>query len=450
MLARILTARLARSFVLVPAVIGIVGILTAMGTIVAGESLHGWVLLLFPAPGPETMRAVLGTIAGASLTVLSLVYSLTLVVFTLAAGNIGPRLLVRFTEDSTIQITAGALAATFFYSILILQRADTGIDPALATGVAIVWAVLSITLVIVFIHTVATRITIDEEIARIGVTLSRHIETLLSDATEGKVVEPPRIEEVRPTEPPTDVTSKRSGYVDAIDLDRLYRIACAENVFIEVKAVPGQFVVAGSPLFSVWGTLAGSRRTAARETFMIARSRTPEADLDFSILLMVEIAQRALSPGINDGFTAIAVIDHLSAAFSRILVRQVPSPLRSDEEGRPRLWCRIVSVDRLLGTAFHPLRRDSLPNVTVALRLVAALERLAVVAHAGYGECLREHVDLIETDVQRLDLNDADACELTAACGRVRDILAGKRQSHDRRGEPAAGSGRGDGSAGGE
>lgn len=426
MLARILTARLTRSFVLVPAVIGVIGVLTAIAVVMTGNSAHDWVVLVFPNPSLETARSVLSTIAGSALTVLSLVYSLTLVVFTLAAGNIGPRLLTRFTEDRVIQVTAGVLAATFLYSILILQRSESGIDHALSTGVAVLWTVLSISLVIVFIHNVATRITIDEEIARIGRTLSKHIEALIKESSDDARSERdagPDLDDLRPPGEATDLAAARNGYVDAIDLEHLFKRACEHDLFIEVHATPGQFVVQGCPLLTYTGDLDEVDHEDLRRAFMISHNRTPEADLNFSILLMVEIAQRALSPGLNDGFTAIAVIDHLSGAFSKILTRPEPSPLRRDEDGDPKLWCELVSVDRLLGTAFHPLRRDGLSSVTVTLRLLAALERLATISLPRYHARLRHHVALIAEDGAASNFNEDDRSEMARGCERVQALL---------------------------
>lgn len=426
MFARVMMARLSRSFMLVPAAIGLTGILTAVFVVMVGDGVRDWVALVFPTPGLPTARAVLSTIAGAALTVLSLVYSLTLVVFTLAAGNISPRLLTRFTEDNVIQVTAGTLAATFFYSILLLQRSDTDIDHALSTGVAVVWSVMSISLVIVFIHNVATRITIDEEIARIGRSLSRHIEMLIKDAEEEEHPgSTDRLDDIRPEAEATKLASAGNGYVDAVDIKRLCKVAQKHDLFVEVVATPGQFVVRGCPLLSYTGTLDASGRKALEAAFMIARNRTPEADLDFSILLMVEIAQRALSPGLNDGFTAIAVIDHLSGAFSKILTRPEPSSLYRDQDGKARVWCELVSVERLLGTAFHPLRRDGMSNLTVILRLLAAIERLAIVARPGYRDFLVHHVELIAQDGEAFDFNDDDKTELARACDRVRKVLDG-------------------------
>ncbi|AXS40217.1 DUF2254 domain-containing protein [Breoghania sp. L-A4] len=424
MFVRVITARLARSFMLVPALIGLTGILSAVAVVHVGDGLRDWVELVFPTPALPTVRTVLATIAGAALTVLSLVYSLTLVVFTLAAGNIGPRLLTRFTEDNVIQVTAGALAATFFYSILLLQRSDTNIDHALSTGGAVIWSVLSICLVIVFIHNVATRITIDEEIARIGRSLSGHIEMLIKDSEEEEPAgSPDRLDDIRPDAETTDVASGCNGYVDAVDVERLRKVAAKHDLFIEVIATPGQFVVRGSPLLSYSGTLDEDGRKALKTAFMIAHNRTPEADLDFSILLMVEIAQRALSPGLNDGFTAIAVIDHLSGAFSKILTRPEPSSVYRDKEGKARVWCELVSVERLLGTAFHPLRRDGMSNLTVVLRLLAAIERLGIVARPGYRDFLAHHVELIVEDANAFDFNDDDRAELGRACDRVWKVL---------------------------
>ena len=427
-LVRIVTARLNRSLLLLPMLVSLTGLVCAILVIGGGEHLEQAARFVFPAPDIQTVRSVLSTIAGSALTVLSLVYSLTLVVFTLAAGNISPRLLTRFAEDALIQTTAGVLAATFFYSVIVLQRADS-VPPALTTGVAVLWSIGSISVLIVFIHKVATRITIDEEIGRIGASLSGYIEEILEEAEEeGAEAEAPKIDGYRPDGEIRQLIAKRSGYIEAVDLGGLVVAAAKHDLFVEVEATPGAFIVEGCALASYVGQPGTGQEeqnayAALRRAFLVGRQRTPEADLDFSILLMVEIAQRALSPGVNDSFTAIAVIDHLSAAFARILRRRPPSPLYRDEDGQPRVWLETAVIGRLLDTAYHPLRREAAGNITVALRLVASLRRLAQVCRPEYCDDLAGHVRLIAEDIRAARCNAEDREAVLSDCRNVLETL---------------------------
>ncbi|PTW62930.1 putative membrane protein [Breoghania corrubedonensis] len=422
-LVRIITARLNRSFLLLPMVVSLAGLICAILVIALGHYLEDAARLVFPAPDIQTVRSVLSTIAGSALTVLSLVYSLTLVVFTLAAGNISPRLLTRFAEDKLIQTTAGVLAATFFYAVIVLQRADT-IPPALSTGVAVLWSIGSISVLIFFIHKVATRITIDEEIGRIGATLADYIDEILEEAEEeGSGSEARDIARFRPHGERRRLIAARSGYIEAVDLGALVGTAAKYDLFVEVEATPGQFIVEGCALANYVGEADEAANTALRRAFLVGRQRTPEADLDFSILLMVEIAQRALSPGVNDSFTAIAVIDHLSSAFARILRRRAPSPLARDEKDHPRVWLETAMIDQLLNSAYHPLRRESAGNITVILRLVASLHRLALVSRPEYRDFLSYHVRLIAEDMGAAGGNAVDRDEVLEGCAKVLGIL---------------------------
>lgn len=427
-LFRIIAARLNRGLLLLPMVVGVTGIVCAALVIAWGDYGEWLAQFVFPAPDIQTVRSVLSTIAGSALTVLSLVYSLTLVVFTLAAGNISPRLLTRFAEDSLIQTAAGVLAATFFYAVIVLQRADT-VSPAIATGIAVLWSIGSISLLIVFIHKVATRITIDEEIGRIGATLASYIDEILEEAEEeDNAKEAMEIERYRPPGDMHQLIARRSGYIEAIDLATLTQIASNYDLFVEIEATPGQFVVEGCPLANYVGTGAQKAHGPLRRTFMVGRQRTPEADLDFSILLMVEIAQRALSPGVNDGFTAIAVIDHLSSAFARILRRRSPSPLYRDASGRPRIWLETARIDRLLNSAYHPLRREAMGNVTVVLRLVASLRRLARVSREDYHVYLERHVRLIANDMRAATCNAEDREHVLSECEEIMELLGADKE----------------------
>ena len=126
-------------------------------------------------------RAVLSTIAGAMITVISLVYSLTLIVFTLAASNIGPRVLETFTDNRINQTTVGFLGATFLFSLFVLYVVGDEEVPKLSVAIAILMVTISFFWVVYFVHDTARRILVDNEIARTQKSLRVSIERLLAE-----------------------------------------------------------------------------------------------------------------------------------------------------------------------------------------------------------------------------------------------------------------------------
>jgi len=417
--------RLVRSFVAVPALFATIAFVLAIGALqvdIGERGLSALVIGILPPVNPDTARTLLSVIAGSMMTVLSLVYSLTLIVFTLAAGNIGPRLIERFTSDRTTQVTAGLLVGTFVYAVIVLSRIDAEVVPRSATFGALVLTAATLVSLIIFIRSVAERVSIDNEIGRVSAQLVGELESIAS--REG--AEDLSIEDYRADGESRTVQSTASGYVTALDASTICSAARDADAFVEMTVGLGDFVIEGQEIAAVTGaTDIDDLEAAIRRAMTLERRRTSEADAEFSVHLLVEIAMRALSPGVNDSYTAIACIDQLSAALALPLRGYAPPPLHKDSDGQPRLWLDGVSVETLIGTAVHPLRRASAGNVTVTLRLVRAIGRLASVTREPHRALLARHLHLIRDDVRRVVANDADRDELEAAIAAVLGTLNG-------------------------
>ncbi|WP_436644224.1 DUF2254 domain-containing protein [Microbaculum sp. FT89] len=417
-------ARLARSFVAVPALFALLAILLAVGALqldLGGDHVSDTIDRVLPPLNPDTARTLLSVIAGSMMTVLSLVYSLTLIVFTLAAGNIGPRLIERFTNDRTTQVTAGLLVGTFGYTVIVLSRIDAETVPRGATFGALLLTGVTLASLIVFIRSVAERVSIDNEIGRVSAQLIDELEKIGARETADDLP----LEDLRGDGAATTVSSVADGYVTALDANAISAAAREVDAFVEMKVRQGDFVIAGQEIAVVTGAedLEGLD-DVIRSAMFLERRRTSESDAEFSVHLLVEIAMRALSPGVNDSYTAIACIDQLSAALALPVRGYAPPPLTKDSEGTPRLWFDGVSVETLVGTALHPLRRASAGNVTVTLRLIRAIGRLASVAHSSHHDLLEKHIELILEDARREIGNDADRDEVEAAAAAALEKLS--------------------------
>jgi uncharacterized membrane protein len=383
--------RLVKGFLFIPVCITLIGALLSFVAFVIDDL--GWLAPVFDALGYKTItidgaRSVLSTIAGAMMSVISLVYSLTLVVFTLAAGNISPRLLETFASDRTTQITIGLLGATFLYSLLVLFGVDETKDLRFAVLFSIVLAAASFFWLVYFVNDVAGRIRVDAEIGRIQMSLRASIDGLLAREPREKPDDRDRI----PDLPVHTIPSRRSGYITFIDSNRLIGLARECDGFAEVLVTAGTFVLEGMPIAELRTEAKKPDIGRIQQVFRIGKARAPEGDIQFSVHLMVEIALRALSPGVNDSYTAISAIDHLSASCARILQRGAPTSLIDDDDGMPRVWLSILEVHELMETAVGPLRQAARTNVLVLDHLVSALEKMSLV-------CRKEHLPLVRRQI---------------------------------------------------
>lgn len=419
--------RLIKGFLFIPVCVALFGAVLAVLTLYVDDlellsSLFD--ALRYEPTSVEGARAVLSTIAGAMMSVISLVYSLTLVVFTLAAGNISPRLLETFASNRTTQITIGLLGATFLYALFVLFVVDEDREIRFSVGMSVALAATSFFWLVYFVNDVAGRIRVDAEIGRIQASLRSSIDRLL--ASEPR--EQPDDREEIPDLPVTTAVARSSGYVTLIDSDRLAGFASSLDGFVEVLVLPGTFVIEGMPIAEVRTSSEDLDLAGLHQAFRIGKARAPEGDIQFSVRLMVEIALRALSPGINDSYTAISAIDHLSASFSRILQRGAPSALLSDEDGTPRVWLNLLEVNDIVSGAVRPLRQSARTNILVLDHLVQTLGKMAHVCRPEHLPLLRRQLLDIAMDARQTITSKPDRTQVARRLRSARRNITQRAQ----------------------
>ncbi len=379
-------AVLVRGFVTVPGGITLTGLATAILCFwfdPAAQDLTGAASF-----STEVARAVLSTLTGAAMTALSLVYSMVLVVFTLAAGTIAPRLLERFAKDRTNQVAVGSLGALFLHSLASLSMTDGPLLlPVVVAGILALHAILFL---LFFVDRVSRRITIDEEVSEIAAELDRQ---LARTAARSSGLSDDEI--VLPHGPEAEIRAARSGYVVRIDTATLVPLAARHAVLADFIVGPGDPVLQGDVIGRIVGRDAGIVAEDAKPSIVIADKRTADGDLRFSVNLLVEIALRALSPGVNDSFTAIACIDRLIASFAAAVDRGLTPGVFCDADGAVRVIVPKTDIADLIATAFDPIRRNSVGNGLVSEALIAALCRLLPRLKAGGQAAAERQIALV-------------------------------------------------------
>jgi len=401
----------------------------ALDEVVSDEWLRalGWAY----RGGAEGAGLVLGTIAGSMITIAGVVFSMTLVALSLASSQLGPRLLRNFMRDTTNQVVLGTFVATFVYCLLVLRtirRAEEiAFVPHLSVTIGVLTALVSLGVFIYFIHHVSVSIQANEVVARVGKELVEGIDRLFpTQIGQGQLR--PSFEALDPKIPEAFAREARpigadaDGYLQLIDADALMTLATQEDVLIRLERRPGQYVVAGRPLVMVWPGDRVSGELAVRVNAMLAldNQRTSAQDVEFAIHQLVEIAVRALSPGINDPFTAVACVDRLGSALFRLAQRDMPSPYRFDDKDRLRVVAAPVAFPGIVDAAFHQIRQYSRSSAAVTIRLLETIAVVAVAAHRPQDRAaLRRHADMIirgarEGLPEREDREEAEVRHSTA------------------------------------
>lgn len=216
---------------------------------------------------------------------------------------------------------------------------------------------------------------------------------------------------------------KAVGYVQGIDLDALMSIAREHDLLIHLECRPGDHVVRDCPVATVWPRASDDVARAVNGALIVGSQRTPVQDLEFSIDQLVEVAVRALSPGINDPFTAMTCVDRLSASPCVLARRSIPSPVRRDEAGRARVVARPWTFGSALDAAFDQIRQYGHGSTAVSIRLVEGLALITRhVRRADDRAAVQRQLEMIERGADALDeVLDREALLLRVAA--VRDQL---------------------------
>ncbi|GMU21968.1 MAG: hypothetical protein AMXMBFR13_20560 [Phycisphaerae bacterium] len=357
---------------------------------------------------PDGAREVLGTIAGSMITVAGLVFSITMVVLTLASQQFGPRLLITFMRDRGNQIVLGTFVSTFIYCLLVLRAVRSGEDdlefvPYISVTAALVLALTSLGVLIFFIHHVSQLIQAPNVIAAVSADLDAAIDEIFPEKLgedEAAVVSDSGEKDV-PEHFERDaqsVVAEDSGYLRAVDRDEILQLATQRDLIIQLHYRPGHFIIGGSLLARVWPGARLDEEVSRKinEALVLGPQRTLEQDVEFAIDQLVEVAVRALSTGINDPFTAMNCTDRLGAALVRIGERRMPSPYRYDNHGKLRVIADAVTIRSVVDAAFNQIRQHGRDDVAVMIRL---LETITIVGervrHAQLREALLRQAHLI-------------------------------------------------------
>lgn len=378
------------SLITVPAVISVALMIVAIVAVRVDELASSRDLALWPvAISYDTATDVLTAVAGGSITALSLAYSLVLVVFTLAAGNIGPRLLKRFTTDRVNQVTAGIFGGSFLFSLTTLYSTQPQFVPQLAVGLACLLAVLSVAQLIFFVHEVSRSVSIDDEIAEIAEGLERDIDALVADnaGSQGAPAEAP---DFRHT-----LSAIKAGYIGDCDWIGLAALAEQNDIVIRFVKKRGSFLIEGEPMLEVTRAIDGEARDAMLAMVGIDDARSIRNNIEFSMHLLIEIALRALSPGVNDTFTAIACVDRLSSALAGPVKGGMREQAVRDDDDVVRVIVPGMAAADLIGVVFHPLRRAAGGNILMSQHLADAMVRLSHVARPNIHSVLVHHAELL-------------------------------------------------------
>lgn len=418
----------------VPALLVLASVALAAGLIELDTFVKDDLLRHYPrlfGAGAEGSRGMLTTIAGSMMTAVSVSFSITLAALAQASSQYTPRILRNFMRSRPTQLTLGILAGVFAYCLIVLRTVRGGEDlqfvPSLSVLCGFVLALIGVCALIYFIHHTAVSIQASQILSAIAAETVAAVDQLFPEALghEQNEEQPAALQEALKALDWQPVHAAQTGYVQAVDSEALLRFACEHDGILRLECRIGEFVIAETPFVALARSqpLAPAAVKALNETVTINRFRTVEQDVSFGVRQIVDIALKALSPGINDTTTAVMCLDYLTAILVRLAPRRIPSAYRY-AEGRLRVIAAGPTFEDLLSQAFTQIRNSAADKLAVMLRLLRCLETVAAnTSSPARRQALEQELLLLTEMIERSQFLSEDRLTLETARAQTTRIL---------------------------
>lgn len=406
---RKLLADVADAFWLVPAAMVIAGIVLAVallhldtsGTMPMWLQQSSWIY----NGGGTGARTLLGTIAASMIGVAGTVFSITIAALSLAAGQMGPRLLRNFTRDRGNQVTLGAFLGTFAYAMMVLRSVrtdeETLFTPHLSLTIGVLLAFACVAILVYFVGHMASRINVDTVVELVSADVHLALKAVRSGDRNW------------PRPPPSfwsgasTVRDARSGYLRHVDAAALANWAAENGTALRLLRRPGDYVFPGAPIALSTVAVGGAAAAIERHS-VLAATRSGANDVEDALRQLVEVAVRALSPGINDPHTAMSVLDRLGVVLCELASCQLEGGVFM-RNGAIALEMPDLGYDRLVGLMLHMIRQNAAGSPSILIRMLDVLTQVAYCEEETERRVtLVHHASLICADAERDVANPSD------------------------------------------
>ncbi len=374
----------------------------------------------------QDAKAVSLALLSSMITMTTLAISITMVVLSLAATQLGPRLIRTFMSDRKTQdfigLFFGSVISCFLITIILHDAGDNVQVPRLTISVIFTICFANLFVLLAFVHHVAQSSIADQVILRVTNDLIGSLDRLTIDNQNLDCTR-----EDKDQDWPKDFERKkqrlyfnRCGYVQNIDYNQIVSIAMEYGLYIKIRFKAGHFLVEGEDGVRIYPTkhkYCDEIEQQIRDCFIIGNTRTPTQDIEYSIRHLVEIGLRAQSPGMDDNFTAITVLDRLSSAMAILFKKDIPPEWFTDKDGKVRLWAKQSDEADMIFTAFDQMRHSAREKPDIMYHILKKIEILCDLAQTKcQKEGLKRQLKEVEFDLKYLDGLVLDIEKLKTLC----------------------------------
>ena len=400
-----------------------------------GDDMPEAVSNLLIGGGPDAARAILEATAGSLITATSLTFSLTVVTLQLASSQFSPRLLRTFTGDRVVHATLALFLGTFAYALTVLRTVRSGYDneepfvPHLAVTLAFLLAIASIIGLVLFLAHLAREIRAETIMRKVHGETAATISRVFPDqrGSPGPVL---------PIAPDSAVfvDAARSGFLTGVDEERLLIAAVKHQAIVRVDSPVGSSLVKGTPAAVGW-VRSGAPRMAdealeeflkdVSSTFITGFERTAVQDVAFGFRQLIDVAAKALSPGINDPTTAVHVLGHTSALLCDLTQRELGTRVLRDDDGQVRVILHRPDFATFLNVTLDQPVLFGSSDPAVIDRVLSLLQEVAWTADEEDKAAIREQLHRVTSAVQQESHPPAMMSHLRRRAGEVELALDG-------------------------
>ncbi|WP_187428535.1 hypothetical protein ROLI_044670 [Roseobacter fucihabitans] len=320
----------------------------------------------------EGARSTLSTIATSVIGVTGVMFSMTVVAVSFAAGTYGPRLIGNFMRDRGNQISLGILISTFVFSLLVLRVVQSPIEdgeiaafvPHYSLLLAIAGSIVAVFAMIYFVHHVPETINVSNITANLGHKLERDIRTIIEVNAERGSSDNATLPD---TQPDRQLKLPIAGYIQVLRYSRIKELSEEKICDVEILCFPGEFVTRFTPVLNIWQdeNLTDEDMSELHECFAVGTNRTEHQNIYFLVDQLVEMLARALSPGVNDPFTAINCLNWMHNALK---AAQLHENGMQNKGVRTSALGPILTYDKLLERSFKASKPYCEPDHLVMAR----------------------------------------------------------------------------------
>ena len=426
----------------IPTIAVVVALLLGLGLPEVDSAITGqlpvWGRDLVFGGDADAARSLLGAISSSLITVTSLTFSLTVVTLQLASSQFSPRLLRTFTSDLFVQVTLALFLATFTFALTVLRAVRSADDsgqsefvPRLAITVGFLLTIASVIALVLFLAHLVAQIRVETMLQHVQREASRTMQSVLAERDgkdAGGTVPLPAPDHAH------QVPAAGDGFLTWIVHSELLAVAADEDAVVRLDVHPGDFVVRGTPLGTVWPA---SGAPFDQERFERLRDRvagcvrtgverTSYQDVGYGLRQLVDVANKALSPGVNDPTTAVHALGHISAVLCELSRYDLGPLVLRDDEGRTRAVLRRPDFADYVDIGLSQPRRYGAADPQVMAKIFQVLVDLGHRVPSEQHAVVRTHLERLRGTCAVQAYDSHERATLTELGRRVEHVLGGR------------------------